>query len=409
MRKLNFIFILIAMLTFTSSCEDASHVIIYDMPSDVNADASEEPNQTRHLVFIESQPMRLAMHEPPYGAFLGMYTDAIQGFDGRVIAALESSLGVSHAAFMEVMHLGGEFPYLWMLECIAEQKIPIMVIIPPENDTPFGNHWQEILTETATSFGQFPIPMFVVFYPVSADLNYSNWDPAEYIAFFRYARAIFAAHAPTVAFVWSVDAGVENFEYYFPGDLAVDWVGLSLFTRSSELPPNLLEKAMRFYHTFHQDKPIMLNLGISHFTTADHRYRIAETAATLEQVYRTIISEFPRIKMVNYMDIVRLDITGQDYRISIDPALRAAYKKSVSNFITAAPRSFDNSAVPQAIRSLYFAHVEDGDIYLDIRILEEELNIPVPSQTRWIEGVRKVNAALLNIGVELDQGHVWIY
>ncbi|MCL2398468.1 MAG: hypothetical protein FWC91_01825 [Defluviitaleaceae bacterium] len=406
MRKLRLIFILTTIFILLSSCEDGRHLIIYDLPIDDAFDVQDEPYQTRHLVFIESQPMRLAMHEPSEGAFIGMYTDAIPGFDGRVIAAIESSLGVNHAAFMEVMHLGSEFPYLWVLECIAEQKIPILVILPPENGVPFGSHWQEILTETATSFGQFPIPMFVVFYPVSAETN--SWDPATYIAFFRYARAIFAAHAPSVAFIWSIDAELENFEDYFPGDLAVDWVGLSLFSQSTDLSPDLLERAMRFYHTFHQNKPIMLNFGISHFSTADHRYRISETAIALKQIYRAIKSDFPRIKMINYMDIVRLDLTGQDYRISIDPALRAAYQESVGDFITVAPRSFDNSAVSQAIRSSYFAHVEDGIVYLDTRILEEELSISVPGQTEWIDGTRKVNAALLDINVEIDQGHVWL-
>jgi len=396
MRKL----IVVALLIILSACEDGGHFLFDDRFDDY---IPQSPRQ--YTVFFETEPKQLAMYEPAHGSFIGIYTDAAPTWDGRTIASHEATLGVRHAAFVEAMELGEDFPMLWVLECIAEQKIPVVVILPPQGRDPFGNQWEEILTGTAKAFSEFPVPMFVIFYPVPAN---SGWNADTYIAFFRYARALFAAHAPQVAFVWSVDADVGNFTDYFPGALAADWVGFSLFSPMSSESADVMERVLEFYHTFQQDKPIMLNLGLSHFSTDDHRYRIAETTTALAQVYRTILRDFPRVKMVNYMDISRLEYNGHDYRISTDSALQAAYRESVRGFIKESPRSFDDGLFTQPVRSAYTAHVEDGRIYLDARILTEELGLPSPAESRWIGGVRWVDAAMSGMQAEVYDGLVWI-
>jgi len=392
---------LLAALFFLSACENGGHFLFEDPPENI---LDMHQNQYgRHTVFFESAPMQLAMYEPPLGSFIGMYTDALEGRDGRVIATHEAAIGVHHAAFMEVMHIGGDFPLLWVLECVAEQKMPIVVILPPEEGDTFGANWEAILTETAVAFGSVPVPMFVVFYPVPQN---PVWDAATYIAFFRYARAIFAIHAPHVAFVWAVDAGKENFKEtfndYFPGNLAVDWVGLTLFSGSLEMS----EYIAYFYHVFQRDMPMMLNLGLSHFSTEDHRYRIAETATALEYIYHTIRRDFPRIKLVNYMDVSRLDYDGHDYRISMDVVLQAAYRDSVRGFMTEFPQNFDDTLMTRPIRSAYSAYIEDGRIYLDIRTVTSELGQPVSGLIRWIGGTERIDAAVLDMRVEVGEGYV---
>ena len=406
MRRWGVMGALLLALFFMSACEDGGHFLFDDLYESYD----EEAAQTRYPVFFESELMQLAMYELAEGSFFGMYTDVLPGFDGRIIAAHESALGVNHAAFMEVMHLGDDFPLMWVLECIAEHKMPVIVILPPEVGGPFGNHWEAMLTETAIAFGQLPVPMFVVFYPVSHN---PPWDGDTYIAFFRYARALFATHAPKVAFVWAVDGDVHNFNDYFPGNLAADWAGLSLFTTPDALSDgdDMLAHVMDFYQAFQRDMPIMLNLGISHFSTEDHRYLIAETAVVLEQIYTTIQRDFPRVKMVNYMDISRLGYNGRDYRISADAALRYAYWNGTQGFVSEVPRAFDDGFVTQPIKSAYSAYVEAGRVYLDVRIVTDELGISFPpfsGQTRWVDGARRVDAALLGIHAAVDGGHVWV-
>jgi len=382
------------LLLVLTACEDGRHFFVRD---DI-LDYEPEVQQVRHPVFLGSETMRLAMHEPPKGTLIGMYTDNLDQSD-RMIRQIESTVGVSHAAFMDVMRLGDPFPLLWILECIAEQKIPITVILPPENGAPFGSYLTEELIEAAIFFGAFNLPMFIVFYPVE-----DNWNPSDYIAFFRQARAIFANHAPQAAFVWSVDVDIENFLSFYPGELAVDWVGFSLFCQESES----LERSVTFYNKFQNIAPIMLNLGVPHFTTDGHRYHINEAADALHQIYNTILNEFPRVRMVNYMNLSRISETGQDYSISGDAALREAYRKSVEGFLTEMPRSTDDIETMQALRSAYYAYVEEGRIYLDLRIVTEELGMPITSEMRWIGGARRIDVDSLGIKAELRDGQVWV-
>ena len=399
-KTLAFALVLASSAFLLTGCEDGGHFIFSDPYEYLNEDIG----PTRHSVFFESAPMQLALHEPLTGTLIGMYTDAAPMPDGRVIASVEFATGVNHASFKEVMRLGEGFPTMWMLECIAEQKIPVIVILPPEYGSPFAGDWEYLLTETAKAFAQFPVPMFAVFYPVQAN---SGWDTDTYIAFFRYARSIFARYAPHVAFVWSVGADVSNFMDFFPGNLATDWVGLSLFSSAADISYDL-GLMVNFYHDFHQDFPIMLNIGVSHFSTVDHRYLIAETSAALKKIYQHILSDFPRVKMVNYMDINRQFYNGRDYRISADPSLRAAYQNSVIGFEQSL-ENFSDTFVIQPIRSLYAAIIDNNRIYLDARIIETELNLPVHNiQFKWLDGTRYVDAQLLGIDAVFYNGNVVI-
>ena len=390
--------IIILPLLFVSACENGGH-FLFDDPSYYDY---QESGPTRHAVFFESAPTIPAMHEPSHGTMIGFYTDALPGLDGRIIAPVQSALGVSHAAFVEVISLGDDFPTLWILECIAEHKLPVIIILPPEEGDPFGDDWETVLTETAVAFSEFSMPMLVVFYPIS-DLP----DPATYIAFFRYARALFAIHAPHVAFVWAVDSGVSNFMDFFPGKLAADWVGLSLFTNPEEFSIDMLRD---FYYTFQNDMPIMLNLGLGHFSITDHRYRITETAFAMEKIYRAILDDFPRIRLVNYMDVNRTDFTGYDYRIRMDIGLRGAYRDSVRRFITEKPRQFDDELFVFPVRSAYTALVEDERIYLDVSIFNEigiPINVPV-ERARWVDGIRMVDSERIGVLAELYRGNVYV-
>jgi len=387
------IFLILSAIFMLSACVEVrygGHFIFEPEEEEVKA----EPLNTHYSVFFESEPMPLAMFEPQQGAFLGIYSDVLPGIDGRVIAGLESLLGVQHAAFVEVIELGLDeyFPALWLLECIAEHKIPVIVIVPPTS--PEGS-WEEMLLSSVSGFSEYPVPMFVVFYPLSAD---TGWQADTYIAFFRYARAIFAEHAPHVAFVWAADADKDNFLDFFPGNSAVDWVGLSLNLSGSSPCAELLERALGFYHHFHRDFPIMLNLGISHFSTEDHRYHISETATLIRQIYSTILKEFPQIKMVNYMDLSRLSCAGSDYRIRMDAALRKAYRESTQDFISRASLNSDFAFGTRSIRSAYAAYVEDGVVYVDTRTLTNELGMPLPAGGRWIGGAHRVDVSTLPAG-----------
>jgi len=405
-NKLLFLALLsIILVPLLSSCEDGTHLFIRD---DIAEYEDDDISQIRHSVFFYSEPRQLAMYEPRFGTLIGMYTDALPQND-RTIRHIEASTGVNHATFMDVMHLGDPVPFMWILECMAERKVPMIVILPPREEdeqskAPFGGYWEETIRRTAMAIGNFNLPVFIAFYPVEAGMN---WNPSSYIAFFRQARAIFAEHAPQVAFVWLVDSCISAPERFYPGERASDWVGMNLFCQE----PESLENALNFYNQFQHVAPIMLNLGIAHFTTEGHRYTISEAAFALNQIYQALLYEFPMVRMVNYMDVNRIPITGQDYRVSLDRDLRIAYYESVQGFLSELPRLESNEIgerIAMPIRSEYFAYVEDGRVYLDARILTEELGKANPRTTRWIGGARRVEAEEAGVSVVFRGGGIWL-
>ena len=261
----SFLVFFVSVFSLAACNEPSEHFRSFDPTSSREQDASF--SSVYYTVFFGAEAVPLAMHEPTSGALIGFYTEALPRFDG-IIAPHEASLGVQHDAFMQTMRLDDEFPLQWLLECIAEQRLPILVIGPPETGTPFDH---SLLTEVVPAFGQFSVPMLVVFYPMSAG---SNWSPDYYIAFFRHARVLFAQHAPNAAFVWAIDSDMENYMAFYPGELAVDWVGMTLFLDGEN--ENFDASLNEFYHTFQHEKPIMLNVGISHLASADRRYRVHE-------------------------------------------------------------------------------------------------------------------------------------
>jgi len=380
--------VLIVLALFTA-CNEPSH---HFRTIDHTHSREQEPDYSSvyYTVFFGAEAIPTAMHEPAIGALIGFYTEAPPRFDGRIIATHEDSLGVQHDAFMHTMLLDDDFPLLWLLECMAEQKLPVFVIGPPETGSPF-NHG--LLNEVIPAFGQFSVPMLVVFYPLSAD---TNWNPDYYIAFFRHARVLFAQHAPNAAFVWAVDASMENYMRYYPGDLAVDWVGMTLFIENED--SDIWTSLDEFHRTFQHEKPIMLNVGISHLSNVDRRYRVHEAKAIMDDFYKTIGGNFPRVKLINYLDVNRMNYTGaeggHDYRIHIDSVLRAAYQESTANFLAARATLDEMDVIP--LRSAFAAISEnEGQVYLDVRTITDELNQPMPPRTRWKDGSRRVNVETL--------------
>jgi len=298
--------------------------------------------------------------------------------------------GKSHAVFVHEMHLDDEVPITWILQCIAALATPLFVVRPPleeDCEIPIGDK----ISYLAQRLGTFQLPMFVAFYPPGHEMA-----PREYYIMFRYARALFMAHAPQVTFVWvapGVESTVQN--PFFPGHDAVDWVGVSLFAGRNKygFVQDVIEQFKPFYHRFEAHHPIMvLPLGISHFSRADHTYHLQEAAAEIIRVYRELAS-FPRLGLVAYADAFGIAQTARDdFAISIENELMSAYAKAISNshFISALEKDTVND--PQWNRSAFLGYYWEGRIYIAPETLQE-LSIPLPRSSVEINDATFVEAS----------------
>ena len=285
--------------------------------------------------------------------------------------------GHHHGAFVYQLTLCQPVPTQWVLQCIAAKATPIFMVHPPQNpcpDTPIG----DTIGALAQALGAFNIPMFIGFYPPGHGLV-----PAEYALIFRYARAIFMAYAPQAAFVWvapSLESTIRN--PFFPGSDAVDWVGVSLFARRNayDFVEDVLEAFAPFYHGFTHHHPVMvLPLGVSHFSTANHAYRIGEAAAEILRVYQGLAA-FPRVGLIAYGDAFGIAQTrANDFAITVETTLMAAYEKA-ANSLALATGHHTAQGVSPWLRSPYWGYYLDGNMYVDTATLDA-LGIATPRQT----------------------------
>jgi len=270
------------------------------------------------------------LYEPENGCCVGAYILEDYVVNGD-ITEFEEKVGAEHAVYIYRMRLGGDFPFDWVLSCIAGMKTPFISVYPPENGRLYD---REMLERTAGDCGTYNIPVFINFYPLT---DSETFDAAEYAAFYIEARELFTEYAPKAAFVWSVDSclayGGLN---YYPGDGYTDWAGLCIYADigGGGDYPALDGELGYFYNTFRNRKPMMISeFAASHYSPETNSYFERQAAEFIVGFYENIAENYPRIKMINYMDIPRdghSERTGA-YCITSGEPLVSAYENALKN------------------------------------------------------------------------------
>jgi len=105
-------------------------------------------------------------------------------------------------------------------------------------------------------------------------------------------------------------------------------------------------------------KPIAISrLAISHFTNTDYIYQNQTASAEIRRVYKRIIDNYPRIKMINYMDydepVSDPKRKSDYYTITENAVTLSAYRESVagSGFLSSVEPARDQQGYIQLIRS----------------------------------------------------------
>jgi hypothetical protein len=288
-------------------------------------------------LFIRISNTRRRKLEPEVDAYLGAYIKSDKALDGCV-RTFEGQTGVTHAVYAHNMAAGGEFPFRWVLELTAAMKTPLITVNPQNRDIPFD---MALITLTAKDAGRFNIPMFINLYPVARGLGY---NPAEYVRFFRNARAVFNEHAPNAAIIWSVNGDdVFTTEAFYPGAEYADWVGIGALANISDRRHNDVMRLINHFYFQHQhNHPVIVTgLGVSHYTTATFSFHTRQAAEEMERIYASIALNFPRIKAVVYANYDGNDVGNggnpNNYRITGERLLIDTYKRiTTDNRFTAA-------------------------------------------------------------------------
>ena len=329
-------------------------------------------------LFYVDTSAALSLHEPQSGTYLGAYILS-DGVVGGSIGRFEQMMG-RHSIYVYPMELSGDFPDAFVLESVVRGRAPFFVL--ERGNVGGDDEFIEMAERLAREFGYYFTPMFVQPpKPVRGECA------AAYRARFAQMREVFQRHAPHVAFVYAVDvADADIAEEFYPGDPYVDWVGLRAMASLSPKRPfmgDMLTAIGKVYFAFQERKPMFVSLGISRQSCHDFIHRPYLAAAELERVYTALLTDYPRVKGIIYMNINEiLHGRGQNisdnYLITDDDVLRSVYREIVSHprvagSVAATQRG---DASRQVMRSRYGALRAVGVYYVSEQALLNELRIP---------------------------------
>ena len=228
--------------------------------------------------------------------------------------------------------------------------------------------------------------------------SWYSWSqqPAQYVATFRRVAEAVHRDAPGTAMLWAPNygggypfangrfhAGTDSTDMplldtnadgalttrddpyapYYPGDDAVDWVGMSLYHWGASYPwgSNEVPEAGKFasmlegnYHGSAGDERALPDFYADYGERRNKPVGVFETAAlhapgaggadamTMKsnwwrQVYAPELPRrFPRLKMINWFewDKYEVEVDGRvDWGVTIDPGLRAAFRQALPDWL----------------------------------------------------------------------------
>jgi hypothetical protein len=328
-------------------------------------------------LFYEAKSYSLGLYEPEEACYLGGYvlSSKLLNFSSEKLDELS---GKKHAVSSYSLKAGNPFPDTWVLSCIAEMRTPLISVKPQNNYDPFD---KKLIDKMAKEFGEYYVPMFVELFPEPEAITS---DPEEYIEFFRYARKAFGEKASNVAFVWSVDQSqAASSLRYYPGDDWTDWVGIHIFERivGASYTNDGLRALDYFYYTYQKTKPVMISqFGVSHYNSKDKSYRSKEAAEEIQRFYGAIAKSYPRVKLINYMDVdeVSHGASGvqDNFLLTQIDRILDAYKVAIRDprFSEATDVSSSGAVTTQLMKSPFPAYKVDGEILASANSFLYDLN-----------------------------------
>ncbi|HEY3267160.1 MAG TPA: glycosyl hydrolase [Armatimonadota bacterium] len=260
-----------------------------------------------------------ARSEPALGCYLGAYIDRDDTLGRGYLDensqlhksadSFEAATGRRHASHFMYMAFGRPFPWRWCNALKQLGQIPHIAWEPRSVDAIADVDYLRGFAEDCRRF-DFPI-----FLRLAAEMN-GDWtpyhgNPAAYRAGFRTAAAVIHQIAPKAIMLWCPDAQPPAaIPSYYPGDDAVDWVGVNLYSviyydnnparPATDDPVDILRPV---YDLYAGRKPIAIGeYAATHLQAADRRSRPDFAAEKIARFYAALPRLFPRVKLMNWYD-----------------------------------------------------------------------------------------------------------
>jgi hypothetical protein len=295
------------------------------------------------LFFVPStaRAQNLAKFEPARGCYIGAFIERDFTVQGN-IEVFEELTKKKHASYFTYVGFGRPFPKEWVDKVKMSGAAPHIAFEPNEGldvvkDDQYLRNW-------ARDAARSNCPIFLRW---ASEMN-GPWtaygkNPEQYREKFRLMHRIMAEEAPNVAMVWTPFAEPQRLiEQYYPGDDAVDWVGLNIYSvyvnNGDPLRPanqkDPLEWLQFIYDNYAARKPIHISeFAATIFCRGTGGETIPFAIEKMTRFYDGIRQHYPRVKSVNYFvwDTIRAKRANNNYSFIDDGRVLATYRQLVAN------------------------------------------------------------------------------
>ena len=304
-------------------------VSAYDFPEPdwgaVLKERTQMVTETQFDLYVEGDPSLAPYYgaklEPKAGTYIGMVADQAESY---------LPLG-SYLTYVETPDQ--EDLYYPSNSMIKRDDVVTMVgwNFQSLDDVDYGK-----MRQTLDMLNGYNKPMMIRF---ANEMNVSSLgdDPDRYVEAFRNVANMIHEY-PNFAVVWSPnDMGALDrpFEYYYPGDEYVDWVGISCYmiryfgfdknaqtrdhiffmTDEYAWATNKVQLILKFMEEKGIQKPVMLSEGgVACYNSNGDDYS-GWSEPRMRNMYWYLIMKYPQIKMINYFN-VPFDNYGEHYYFS---------------------------------------------------------------------------------------------
>jgi hypothetical protein len=296
-----------------------------------------------------SQGQKLAKFEPAQGMYVGAYIELdekLKKYGGDRFTQFNKETSKQHAMYFTYYTYGVDFPTV-TASYVAKAESALKISLEPSKGLEAVKD-DAYLRKFARDAKATGLPIFLRF---ASEMNgdWVKWhgDPKLYIEKFRLVAKVMREEAPNVAMLWSPNAvPVHNLNEYYPGDDAVDWVGISTYSvrffNGDPTQPadhvNPLDNIDYIYKQYADRKPIMISeYGATHYSKAGELDTTDFAITKMSMLYHGAKLKYPRIKAINWFstnNIItssRVERQLNNFSLMDNTKLRSAYSKLLSD------------------------------------------------------------------------------
>ncbi len=291
---------------------------------------------------------RGAKYEPVVGSYLGMFAEGDEavhnGWTGNpfYFDGVPALTGRQHALYMVYLRYGENSfnHYASHYEKAKETSAGMQICLEPMSglDKVVDGEYLRTFARQAKESG---IPIFLRFANEMNDASapWGNKNPNLYKEKFRLVAKVMREEAPNVVMCWAPnDWPINSSDKYYPGDDAVDWVGISCYppytsNTKSKHSMKFTDKTKEIYDKYSWRKPVYLSEGAPIQNIEFKKDASVSNVAAKEtkEFYDEVARRYPGIKAVFYWSNDETHGAIRQCKLSNNPTVLSAYKKAVAS------------------------------------------------------------------------------